>query len=106
MHSEEAIQKAVSRILDVARPSKIILFGSHARGEADSDSDLDIMVIQPEIANKFSEMIRLRHAIGNIGTGVDVLVYAEDEAERRGNVPGTVIYWALKEGKVLYEAPS
>lgn len=51
-------------------------------------------------------MIRLRQTSGAVGTGVDVLVFSEGEAQRRGQVPGTVVYWANKEGKVLYEATS
>jgi hypothetical protein len=51
-------------------------------------------------------MIRLREAVGPIGSGVDVLVYSEEEAERRGQVPRTVVYWALKEGRVRYDAAS
>ena len=51
-------------------------------------------------------MIRLREAIGSIGSGVDVLVYSEAEAARRGQVAGTVVYWALKEGRVVYDAAS
>lgn len=98
------IQNAVGRILAVTCPSKVILFDSHAHGDMDSPDDLGIMVIQPEVTNRFAEMVRLRRAVGSIGTGVNILVYAEDEAKRRGNVPGTVVYWAFKEGKVLYEA--
>ena len=104
MLTQETIQIAVDRILAVAKPNKVIMFGSYARGNANEDSDLDLMVVEPEVSNKSDEMIRLRSAIGSIGVGVDILVCSETEAKRRGQVPGTVIYWALKEGKVLYEA--
>jgi len=106
MLSEKAIQAAVQRLVSAVKPSKIILFGSYARGDADEQSDLDLMVIEPRVANTGEEMLRLHGLIGDIGTGVDVLVYSEQEAFRRGQVPGTLIYWALKEGKVLYEAQS
>ena len=84
----------------------MILFGSYGRGDADAGSDLDLMVIKPEVADKYNEMIRLHKAVGNIGTGVDVLVYSEAEFRRRSQVPGTVLYWARKEGRDLYEATS
>ena len=106
MLSEKSFRQAVRRIRQVAQPSKIILFGSYARGEATDDSDLDLMVILPGKPNKVAEMIRLRQAVGAVGIGVDVLVFSEEEAQRRGQVPGTVVYWANKEGKVLYEAVS
>jgi predicted nucleotidyltransferase len=99
--TENAIRDAVERILQVARPSKVILFGSCARGDASPNSDLDLMVIMPGQPDKVAEMIRLRRAVG---TGVDVLVFSAEEAERRGQVPGTVVYWANKEGKILYKA--
>ena len=106
MISERTIREAVERVVTAARPSKIILFGSFARGDPDEGSDLDLLVIEPELVDRYEEMIRLRDAIGPIGAGVDVLVYSEEEAERRGQVPGTVVYWALKEGRVIYDAAS
>jgi len=104
MLSQQIIHQAVVRLLSAAQPNKIILFGSYARGDATPDSDLDLMVILPGQPDKIAEMIRFRQAIGAVGTGVDVLVFSAEEAERRGQVPGTVVYWANKEGKVLYEA--
>ncbi|MBI3903406.1 MAG: nucleotidyltransferase domain-containing protein [Nitrosomonadales bacterium] len=106
MISENTIQQAVARLVAAASPSKVILFGSYARGDATEDSDLDLMVIEPEVDNKFEEMIRLHRVVGDVGTGVDVLVYSDYEASRRSQVPGTVLYWAFKEGKVLYDTRS
>ncbi|MBI5658614.1 MAG: nucleotidyltransferase domain-containing protein [Nitrosomonadales bacterium] len=102
--SPETIQAAVERIVAAAHPSKIILFGSYARGDADAGSDLDLMVVESEVPDKGQEMLRLYRTVGFIGVGVDLLVYSEKEMERRGQVPGTVIYHALREGKVLYDA--
>ena len=104
MLTEEIIRGVIDRIVQTAHPSKVILFGSYARGNADEGSDLDLMVIEPQVADAGQEMVRLRMAIGSIGTGVDVLVYSEAEFERRSQVAGTVLYLAKQEGKVLYDA--
>ncbi len=104
MIDEHTLQEIVRRIVAEAQPSRVILFGSYGRGDADEDSDLDIMVIKPSVDNRYAEMIDLRKAVGYVGTGVDVLVYSEAEYGRRSQVPGTVLYWARKEGRPLYEA--
>jgi predicted nucleotidyltransferase len=105
MLNHQSIQEVVNRAVAAAHaPSRVIVFGSYARGDADEGSDLDLMVIEREVPNKGEEMLRLNRAIGWIGKGVDVLVYSEADFERRSTVPGTAPYWARIEGKVLYDA--
>ena len=104
MIDEQVLQQVVKRIVAASKPSRVIVFGSYGRDNADEDSDLDIMVIKPEVANKGAEMARLHQVVGDVGTGVDVLVYSDEEFERRSRVPGTVLYWARKEGRPVYEA--
>jgi predicted nucleotidyltransferase len=106
MVDEQTVQQIVARIVAEAQPSRVILFGSYGRGDADPGSDLDIMVIKPRVSNRYEEMIRLRQVVGSIGAGIDLLVYSEAEYERRSQVPGTVLYWARKEGRPLYAAAS
>jgi predicted nucleotidyltransferase len=99
---EQTLQQIVKRIVAAADPSRIILFGSYGRGDATAASDLDIMVIKPQVADPYAEMVRLHQVVGNVGAGVDVLVYAEADVERRKDWCTSPIYWALREGKVLY----
>lgn len=106
MIDEKTLREVVERIVAAAKPSRVILFGSYGRGDADQDSDLDLMVIERRVDNRGEEMIRLQEAVGNVGVGVDVLVYSEAEYRRRNQVPGTVLYWAYKEGMSLYETAS
>ena len=100
----EAVDLAVQRLVAEARPVKVILFGSHAAGKATEESDLDLLVVERDVPSKLKEMVRLREAVGSIGLSVDILVCSEQELEDWGHLPGTVLYWAVKEGKVLYEA--
>ena len=106
MLTKETIQEAVQRIVAKAHPSQIILFGSYGRGQATPDSDLDLIVIQPQVEDQGQEMVQLRLVVGQIGVGVDILVYSREEYTRRSQVPGTVLYWAQREGQTLYEATS
>ncbi len=103
----KTIQAAADRLAAAASsPSRIILFGSYGRGTAAEDSDLDLMVIEQEIADRATEYLRLRAALGRVapGTGVDLLIYPLDEFERRSQVPGTLHYEVRLEGKVLHDA--
>lgn len=96
---------AAQRLATAAtRPATVIVFGSYARGDAGESSDLDLVVIEPELPDKAAEYLRLKTAVGRIGVGVDLLLYARGEFDRRSQVPGTLPYWAKKEGKVLHYA--
>jgi hypothetical protein len=60
------------------------------------------MVIEPRVDNRGEEMVRLRGAVGDVGIGVDVLVYSEGDVEERRDWCTSPVYWALREGRTLY----
>ena len=85
---------------------KIILFGSHARGDARHDSDVDFLVVESSVTNRRSEMARLRNLLRPLRIPIDVIVASEAELREWSHLPGHVLYWALKEGKEVHEATS
>lgn len=105
MLDSEQLARVTERLVSAAtRPATVIVFGSYARGDASEASDLDLVVIEPELPDKAAEYLRLQAAVGRIGVGVDLLLYSWPEFDRRSQVPGTLPYWAKKEGKVLHDA--
>jgi uncharacterized protein len=100
----ERIREAARILADAAHPLKIILFGSYAQGRPTEESDVDLLVIERVLANKLEEMVRLRRLLRPLRIPVDILVYSEDDVREWGHLPGTTLYWALKQGKVLHEA--
>lgn len=104
MIPETKIDQAVKLLVSATQPVRIILFGSYARGDVSDDSDLDLLVIMPEVKSKFKEMIRLRRALRPLRIPIDILVYSQKEVEEWAHLPGTALYWAVKEGKVVHEA--
>jgi len=96
------IERAARTLADVASsPARVILFGSHARGDAGAHSDLDFLVIEPDVPDRHAEMVRLRSALHGMRRPIDVLVYSDAQVEEWGKVPGTVLHAALAEGRVL-----
>ena len=81
---------------------QILLFGSYARGQANEASDLDFLVIEATVENRAKEMVRLRRALRPLRLPVDVLVYSRSEVTQWGQQPGTALYWALREGRVVH----
>ena len=102
MITEDTIRQAVATLVEAASPERVVLFGSYARGDAGADSDLDFLVVQRQVTNRAKEMVRLNRALRSLRIPVDVLVVSTDELERYGREPGSVYWWALKEGRVLH----
>jgi predicted nucleotidyltransferase len=104
LNPSQLVPAAERVALAATRPATVNLFGSGPRGDVTEASDLDLVVIEPELLDKAGEYLRLKAAVGRIGVGVDLLLFAQRDFERRSQVPGTLPYWALKEGKVLQDA--
>jgi len=97
----ETIEVAARALLEAAPGSRAILFGSYARGDAGPDSDLDFLVVEPEVRARRHEMVRLSDVLRRIGIYADVLVVSEQSFRDWAQTPGTVIYDAAREGKVF-----
>jgi predicted nucleotidyltransferase len=103
MVSEATIIKAAELLREAAHPTRIILFGSHARGVAQSDSDVALMVILPKVRDRMAEMVRLNRILSSLRVPVDLLVVSEEVFEYWANTPGNVYFEVAVEGRVLYE---
>ena len=102
MFDEAVIEEAGRRLLAAApAQTRVILFGSHARGDAGKHSDLDFLVIEPEVGDVVEETYRLRCQLSELNVFADLVVISADEAATWGDVHGTVIHSALSEGRPL-----
>jgi predicted nucleotidyltransferase len=105
MVSQDVIEVAGRRLAAAARdPVKVVLFGSHARGDAGPDSDLDFLVVERDVGDRHAEMVRLGRELRPLGVPVDVVVVSERYAEDWGGVEGSMVHAALTEGRVLHAA--
>ena len=101
---EPLIQEIVRRILSVSRPDRIILFGSAATGEMTRDSDIDLLVVEPEIGDRREEYVSIRRALRGMGYPFDIILISTQWFEESKDVIGGIAYPANKYGKVIYEA--
>lgn len=98
------IDGLVERIVAVARPSRIILFGSAARGEMDPQSDLDVLVVVPDGTPRRQLAQRVYRNMIGFPLAVDVVVATESDLVKYGNNFSLVYYPALREGREIYAA--
>lgn len=98
------LDEVIRRIVEVAKPERIILFGSAARGEVGPDSDLDLLVIKEGVKHRRRLAQQIYIHLFGVPVPVDVIVATpEDVASLSGQV-GSVIGPALREGKEVYAA--
>lgn len=101
---ESVIQEIVERILSVTQPDKIILFGSAATDHMTRDSDIDLLIIEPQIGDRREEYVRVRRALRGFDYPFDILFITTQWFEESKNVIGGIAYPANKHGKVIYDA--
>jgi predicted nucleotidyltransferase len=96
----EVIDEAARRIAAAAPGARVILFGSHARGDAGPDSDVDLLVVEPRV----DEIVRLQRVLAPLRLPADVIVVSEEHVEEWGDVESSMVHDALREGRVLAQA--
>jgi len=101
--NDALLQEIVRRIVEVAKPEKIILFGSAARGEMGPDSDLDLLIIKA-CRHRRNTARKIRRRLFGIGVPIDIIVAKPTDIERYRDSIGLIYRPALSEGKVLYAA--
>ena len=104
---QERLAQMSQAIVHAVAPERIILFGSHARGDATTDSDIDLLIIEaipfgPQRSRR-QEIKRIRQALSRFQIPKDILVYSRDEIDKWQHSPNHIIAHSLREGRVLYE---
>lgn len=98
----DKLRKLTDLLRDAADPAAIILFGSRARGGGDVSSDYDILVVEREVRDRVSEMVRLRRVLSPLRMEMDLIVVSQAAWRDRSAIPGTYLYHAATEGQVLF----
>jgi len=104
--NEQVVQGILDIIKEQFHPCRVILFGSYARNQAGTDSDLDLLIVQVTPFDKNHSRIRKAAAIWKALSGFqvpkDILLYSEDEFTRFRTIRNHVVHSAVTEGRILY----
>jgi predicted nucleotidyltransferase len=100
----QTLKDIIARVIAAARPQKIILFGSAARGTMGANSDVDLLVIKGGRFDRGRLTERIYLQLQGAAEAVDVVVVTPEEVERYRDTPWLVIAPALREGRVVYAA--
>jgi predicted nucleotidyltransferase len=92
----------VRRIARRFHPQAVVLFDSHARGTANADSDVDLLVVMSANGSRRNQTVESYGLLAGMGQPKDVIIVTPEEVEKFRNVAGTIVRMALREGKILY----
>ncbi len=93
----------VNRITKKFHPEKVVLFGSHACGSATVDSDIDLLIIMPELKNRRKTTIEIRKTLADISAPKDIIVASKEEIVKNNFSRNNIFHIALEEGKIVYD---
>ena len=101
------LNQMVGAVVEAVEPSRVILFGSYARGTAKTGSDVDFLIVEDEGfgvgRSRRKEAAKVWRVLAKFGIPTDVLMYSANEVAEWSQSPNHVIARALEEGQVVYE---
>lgn len=99
---DDTLEIMTGRIVSGFQPERIILFGSYARGDANEQSDIDLLVVMPDGTDRRKAAIAIMEVLHDVRFPKDVIVTTPDRIARYGHLVGTILRPALRDGKELY----
>lgn len=100
---EAHVRQSVIKLVEAFDPIRIIAFGSFATGTARHGSDLDLLVVLPEVTDKRETAVEMRRVLAELKLPKDVFVTTPEEIEQRGWIVGSILKEALTQGSIVYE---
>jgi uncharacterized protein len=101
--SANLMSEIVRRLVDEFDPDQMVLFGSHAWGKPNEDSDIDLLVIVPDTDERpTARAVRAHRCLRGVPVPMDLIVKTRKEMNRFGTVPASLEAEILERGKVLY----
>ncbi len=105
--TDTLLEQMTRKIVETVNPRQVVLFGSRARNNSRTMSDIDLLVVEDEpfgvTRSRRKEMAKLWRALSEFDVAKDILVYASEEIERWKGSRSHVVAHALRQGRVLYE---
>ena len=100
---EDLLETATQRLVAEFQPEEIYLFGSHAWGTPDQDSDIDLMVIVPQSEERpIRRDQRAQRCLGRLPVSADVLVRTRHEVNRVRELQGSLTHEVMQKGRKIY----
>ncbi len=104
MKNSETIEYLVRRIVEESAPLRVLIFGSSARGDSGTDSDIDILVVMPDGIHRRRTAQKLYRNIHDVKVSFDILVATPADLEKHKDNVGLIYREILAEGREVYAA--
>ncbi|MCB1218104.1 nucleotidyltransferase domain-containing protein [bacterium] len=102
LKTDPNLARMVERLKDFGGISRVILFGSRARGEHEELSDYDLLIIVPDEEYRQGLDIEIRRLLTDISVAKDLIVTRQSTMDRLGDIAGTIYFEAKLEGVTVY----
>ena len=101
--STELLNEITKRLAESIHPERIYLFGSHAAGKADDDSDVDLLAVVPDTDRSTREIaIEGRSSLSDFHISFDLIVCTKSQFDRYADVKNTIMNEVLCDGRLVY----